>query len=122
MPKSETDTGEVAVLVDRKPESVRGDMRLVGRALRERWPVTQQSMDNVFRKVEEIALTFPDPVISLQAAKLIATMHGQNQKDDPHVQQIEHHHMHELETITVANLEQQRIGLHQRLDQLRRQS
>jgi hypothetical protein len=120
MSKNSTDTGEGAVLVDNRPERVRGDMRLIGRALKERWPVTQESMDNVFRKVEEIALTFPDPVVSLQAAKLIATMHGQNQKDEPQIQQIEHHHS--VEAITVENIDEQRTELHRRLNRLRRQS
>lgn len=117
MPKSETDTGEGAVLVDCKPERVRGDMRLLSRALRERWPVTQESMENVYRRVEKIALEFPDPVISLQASKLIATMHGQNQKDDPQIQQVEHHHS--VEPITAENLDEQRTELHRRLDRLR---
>ena len=117
-----TDTGEGAVLADCKPERIRGDLRLMRRVLRERWPVTQESMDRVYARVEKIALDSLDPAISVQAAKLIATMHGQNQKDEPQVQQIEHHHRHEIETVTAENIDAKRLELHQRLDRLRSQS
>ena len=90
-------------MADCKPERVRGDLRLMSRVLRERWPVTQESMERVYARVEDVALNFPDAAISIQAAKLIATMHGQNQKDEPNVQQIEHHHTHEIGPVTESN-------------------
>ena len=95
------------------------DIRLIERARKERWPVTQESMDRIYQRVEEIALTFPDVAISVQAAKLITAMHGQNQKDEPSLQQVEHHHTHEVDHVTADNIESKRAELHSRLDRLR---
>jgi hypothetical protein len=114
---NEQSTGEGALLVETKPERVRGDLRLIRRAIRERWPTTQESMAKIYGRVESVALNNPDDEIAINAARLITVMHGQNQKDEP--QQVEHHHTHELEPITAENVDAKRIELHQQLNRLR---
>lgn len=107
---SEAGNGEGALLVaELLPKEQRRDLALIRRAVRERWPVTQERMNKVAARVFKIVEECEDDDTVLEASRVVLVMAAQNQKEEPApAQQVEHHHTHELGPITETNIEQHR--------------
>lgn len=101
---------ETTLLMDEKPQRIHEDLRLLDRAIRERWPVSQERLTAITERVEKIALDNPDAELCLKAVARLQKMIDQNRQLDPDqpARKVEHHHTHEIELgpVTAENLEQ----------------
>jgi hypothetical protein len=109
-------SGEGELLCDGKPQRLHDDLRLLGRAQKENWPVDPEYMAAITRRVESIALQNADDEICLKAVARLQAMIEQNRKAEPQpVKKVEHHHVHDLGSVTAENLEQHRSARAARL-------
>lgn len=78
------------------------DLKLVQRALKEKWPITQEVMDRLFSRVADIALQNPDDAVALKAVDSVLKMQAANMRAEPVAQEVEHKHLH---AVAVCNVE-----------------
>lgn len=71
--------GEATLLSD--PKRIRGDRKLLGRAIRAGWNIPEGMRDKAVRVVDSM-LDSGDPMLSKEGVKLLTVMHGQNQADE----------------------------------------
>lgn len=58
------------------------DLRLLGRAMRERWPIDDDFKQQIIDRVRSIVAFNPDDEIALKAVAQVRGMEAQNQKDE----------------------------------------
>ena len=94
------------------------DLSMVRRAIRERWEIPAEVLRSLPAELAEMASDKGlDDRARVNAAKVLVTMHGQNQKDDPPVSHVEH--IHDLAPITVNNAAEHKQRLAARIARLR---
>ena len=88
-----------------EPGQLTPDLRLIQRAVREGWKIPEgllkalpAAMGQIVLQQNEAKTHFSyKPRERIQAARVLALLHGQNQRDDPAVQRHEHAHFLAIE-------------------------
>ena len=105
------------------PGHTRADLATVRRGIREGWDIPEQLLAALPKVAGGIALDKKEKTQNrLKAIETIIKMKGQNDSLEPSLQQIEHHHTHELGPVTANNFAESKQQLAERIARLGRDS